>query len=119
MKQTVFIVEDELLALNRVKKLLSSYVSELTLVGSAQRGKLAIEQIETLQPDVLFLDIQLPDMTGFQVLSQLTYQPLVIFTTAYTEYAIQAFETYSIDYLVKPFDAKNLFLQVLIQTIKN
>lgn len=104
--QTAFIVEDELLALNRVKKLLSSYVKEIAIIGSAQNGKQAIEQIEVAQPDVLFLDIQLPDMTGFKVLSQLTYQPLVIFTTAYTDYAIQAFETYSIDYLVKPFDAE-------------
>ena len=106
MKQTVFIVEDELLALNRVTKLLGSYANELTIIGKAQHGKTAIQQIEQLQPDVLFLDIQLPDMTGFKVLSQLTYQPFVVFTTAYAEYAVQAFETYSIDYLVKPFDAE-------------
>ena len=66
--QTAFIVEDELLALNRVKKLLGSYTNELIIVGEAQYGKAAIEQIEQLRPDVLFLDIQLPDMTGFKVL---------------------------------------------------
>lgn len=99
-----FIVEDELPAMQRVKKLLSDYSTDLNIVGEADCGKNAIEQIETKRPDVLFLDIQLPDMTGFEVLSALTYQPLVIFTTAYENYAIKAFESYSIDYLVKPFD---------------
>jgi two-component system LytT family response regulator len=75
------------------------------ILGKAQLGKTAIEEIEQLKPHILFLDIQLPDMTGFKILNQLTYLPLVIFTTAYAEYAIQAFETYAIDYLVKPFDA--------------
>lgn len=103
---TAFIVEDELLAQNRVEKLLTPYTQAVKLVGTAQNGKTAITHIEELQPDVLFLDIQLPDMTGFKVLAQLTYQPLVIFTTAYANYAIQAFENYSIDYLVKPFDSQ-------------
>lgn len=104
--QTAFIVEDELPALNRVKKLLNVYVDDLSVVGTAQNGQSAIQAIEVIQPDLLFLDIQLPDMTGFNLLSQLTYQPLVIFTTAYTNYAIQSFDTYVIDYLVKPFDAQ-------------
>ncbi len=101
-----FITEDEYPARLRVKKLLSAYSDEIELVGESDNGKGAIEQIEQLRPDVLFLDIHLPDMTGFEMLAKLTYQPLVIFTTAYEAYAIKAFETYSIDYLVKPFDAQ-------------
>ncbi len=101
-----FITEDEYPARLRVKKLLGPYSDEIELVGEADNGNKAIEQIEELRPDLLFLDIQLPDMTGFEMLAKLTYQPLVIFTTAYEAYAIKAFETYSIDYLVKPFDAQ-------------
>ena len=111
-----FIVEDELPAMKRVKKLLSEHHFTVELVGEADNGKIAIEQIEVLRPDVLFLDIQLPDMTGFEVLSALTYQPLVIFTTAYDQYAIKAFESYSIDYLVKPFDANRF--QLAIEKLK-
>lgn len=103
-----FIVEDELLARQRMLELLEPYNSEIKVVGSAAKGKDAIQQIEKHRPDLLFLDIQLPDMSGFQVLSRLSYQPLVIFATAYSHYAIQAFENYSIDYLVKPFDAERL-----------
>jgi len=101
-----FITEDEYPARLRVKKLLSAYSDEIELVGESDNGKFAIEQIEELRPDVIFLDIHLPDMTGFEMLANLTYQPLVIFTTAYEAYAIKAFETYSIDYLVKPFDTE-------------
>jgi len=98
-----FIIEDEQLARTRLKKLLQGYTEQLSIIGEADRGETAIEAIEKQQPNLLFLDIQLPDMTGFEVLQQLTYQPLVIFTTAYEQYAIQAFDTHSIDYLVKPF----------------
>jgi len=107
-----FIIEDEFPARQRVKKLLNEYSTDVNLIGEADNGKNAIEQIALLRPDVLFLDIQLPDMTGFEILAALTYQPLVIFTTAYEDYAIKAFESYSIDYLVKPFDA-NRFQQAM------
>ncbi len=60
--------------------------------------------INLYRPEVLFLDIHLPDMNGFDVLKALDYHPMVIFTTAYAEYAVQAFEVFSVDYLVKPFD---------------
>ena len=100
-----FLVEDEEPARLRVKKLLSNYREEIEIVGEADHGKTAISEIERLQPEVVFLDIQLPDMTGFLVLEKLSYQPLVIFTTGYEAFAIQAFETCSVDYLVKPFDA--------------
>ena len=98
-----FIVEDEPLASIRLQKMLETYVDTITLIGEANQGALAIEQIEKLRPDAVFLDIQLLDMTGFEVLNHLTYQPFVIFTTAYEQYAIQAFDTYAVDYLVKPY----------------
>ena len=104
MYQTI-IIDDEQPARLRLKRLLSNYPNKITVVAEADCGRQAIEQIEQHQPDVIFLDIQMPDMTGFEVLAALTYQPLVIFTTAYEQYAIQAFENYSIDYLVKPFGA--------------
>ncbi len=98
-----FIVEDEHLASARLQKMLESYTQQIEIIGEADQGAAAIVAIEKERPDFLFLDIQLPDMTGFEVLQALTYQPLVIFTTAYEQYAIQAFDTQSIDYLVKPF----------------
>ena len=102
---TTFITDDENPARLRIKKLLEIYADKIEIVGEADCGKDAISKIEELRPDVLFLDIQLPDMTGFEILKNLTYRPLVIFSTAYEQYAVQAFESYSIDYLVKPFDA--------------
>jgi len=99
-----FLVEEEEPARLRVKKILSNYSTEIEVVGAADHGREAIAQIESLKPEVLFLDVQLPDMTGFVVLEKLSYQPLVIFTTGYEAFAIQAFETCSVDYLVKPFD---------------
>ena len=99
-----FLVEDEEPARLRVKKLLSNYSTEIEIVGEADHGLAAIAKIENLKPEVLFLDVQLPDMTGFEVLEKLSYQPMVIFATGYEAFAIQAFETCSVDYLVKPFD---------------
>lgn len=102
---TAFIIDDENPARLRVKKLLEAYTDKVKILGEADCGRDAIEKVEALRPEVLFLDIQLPDMTGFEILKNLTYRPLVIFSTAYEKYAVQAFESYSIDYLVKPFDA--------------
>ncbi len=104
MHKTI-IIDDEEPARLRLNRLLSNFQDKISVVAEADCGEQAIELIEQHQPDVLFLDIHMPDMTGFEVLSALTYQPLVIFTTAYEQYAIKAFENYSIDYLVKPFGA--------------
>ena len=73
-----FLVEDEAPARLRVKKLLSNYSTEVEIVGEADHGRAAIAKIEKLKPEVLFLDVQLPDMTGFEVLEKLSYQPMVI-----------------------------------------
>lgn len=96
------IIDDERLARKRVRELLAKYPAEIQLVGEADNGATAIAVIEKEQPQLLFLDIQMPDMSGFEMLEQLSYQPRIIFTTAYQKYAIEAFEKLSIDYLVKP-----------------
>jgi two-component system LytT family response regulator len=102
---STIIIDDENPARLRLKRLFEAHVDTIQVIGEADCGKDAIERIETLRPDLLFLDIQLPDMTGFDILKSLTYHPLVIFSTAYEQYAVEAFESYSIDYLVKPFAA--------------
>lgn len=95
------VVEDEQLASQYLCELIRSH-SDISIIGSADVGHKAITLINKERPDLVFLDIQLPDMTGFEVLEQLDYQPMVIFTTAYEKYAIQAFESFCVDYLVKP-----------------
>jgi two-component system LytT family response regulator len=101
---TAIIVDDERPARLMVLSLLEKYKMSVHIVGEAANGKKAIELIEDKQPDLIFLDIQMPDMNGFEMLSKLTRQPLVIFTTAYEQYALDAFKENSIDYLIKPID---------------
>ncbi len=100
----VLIVEDEYPALERMKVLVANSSHRLDLVGEASSGAAAIASIEAQQPEAIFLDIHLMDMTGFEVLSRLQHNPFVIFTTAYQEYALKAFEYLSVDYLLKPFN---------------
>ena len=96
------IVDDEPLARLRLQKLISEYPGKFEIVGEAENGEEAAEKIDLLKPDLLFLDIQMPGLNGFEVLKQLDYSPKVIFCTAFDEYALQAFDSYCIDYLVKP-----------------
>ncbi|MBK9565232.1 MAG: LytTR family DNA-binding domain-containing protein [Saprospiraceae bacterium] len=98
------IIEDEYPARLRLQYILSMHQDTILLCGAADTGRDGIALIKSHHPDIIFLDIHLPDMNGFKVLSALDYHPMVIFTTAYAEYAIQAFEVFSVDYLVKPFD---------------
>ena len=102
------IVDDEPAARRLMKNLLSEYASVLTVIDEASNGREAIQKIEALQPDLVFLDIQMPDLTGFEVIEQLSRKPNIIFTTAYEQYAIKAFETFSIDYLLKPIKEERL-----------
>ena len=106
-----FIVEDELPAMQRLKNLVESHI-QLLLAGSANKGKEALQQIEQLKPQLIFLDIHLPDISGLDILKVLSYQPLVIFTTAYDRYAVQAFEHDAVDFLLKPF-SKERFEQAV------
>ena len=100
-----FIVDDEPLAREGIRLLLQSD-PEIEVVGEAGAGREAVAQIQHLHPDLVFLDVQMPEMTGFQVLSALdpATLPAVIFVTAYDRYALQAFEVHALDYLLKPFD---------------
>jgi two-component system LytT family response regulator len=95
------IVDDERLARLELRRLLAAH-PEVEIVGEARDGNEAREMIRKLSPDLLFLDIQMPGMTGFELLETLDDVPEVIFTTAYDEYAIKAFEVNALDYLMKP-----------------
>jgi two-component system, LytTR family, response regulator len=102
------IIEDEKLARERLKLLLKKHEDVIEILAEAANGEEGLQLINSLKPDLIFLDIQMPGLTGFEMLQQLDDIPLVIFTTAYDEYALQAFETNTIDYLLKPIAPKRL-----------
>ena len=95
------IIDDERLAREEVKRALSNY-PEFEVLGEAANAEEAIILIEKERPDLIFLDIHMPEKTGFDLLEELTMVPEVVFTTAYDQYAVQAFEVNALDYLVKP-----------------
>lgn len=107
MPLRVYLVDDEPLAVERLERLLGDEPS-VVIVGRATDPALALEFLSREVVDVLFLDIQMPGMTGFDLLARLRDQPAVIFTTAYDEYALKAFQVNSIDYLLKPIDPEQL-----------
>ncbi len=98
----VLIVEDEKLAREIVKSYIKKH-SNIELVGECSNGFDALKQINELKPDLVFLDIQMPKLTGFEMLEVLENPPVIIFTTAYDQYALKAFEVNATDYLLKPF----------------
>ncbi len=100
--RTAFIAEDEPLAREALHDSVNTR-PELKLIGEADNGRSALEQINHLRPEVVFMDIQMPEMTGLEVIKRLDYQPEIIFTTAYDQYAVAAFELNALDYLLKPF----------------
>jgi len=99
---TCFIVEDEPLARSRLRAL-ANETPWLECVGEAATGRAALRAIGELGPDLLFLDIRLPDLSGIDVLKRLSRAPAVVFTTAYDGFAVTAFELGALDYLLKPF----------------
>ena len=103
----VYLVDDEPLAVERLDRLLRE-LPGIELVGSTTDAAAAIQFLNRQPVDALFLDIQMPGMNGFELLAQLTAEPFVIFTTAYDQYALKAFEVNSIDYLLKPVDPEQL-----------
>lgn len=103
----VFLVDDEALALKRLARLLES-TGRVEIAGSATDPELALDFLSAQIVDALFLDIQMPGLNGFELLARLDSQPFVIFTTAYDQYALRAFEVNSIDYLLKPIEAEQL-----------
>lgn len=101
------VIDDERLARKELINLLSQY-DQVEIVGEANNVDDAKEKIEALSPDVVFLDIQMPEKTGFDLLEELDNVPHVIFTTAYDEYALKAFQVNALDYLLKPIEPKRL-----------
>ncbi|HEX7457404.1 MAG TPA: response regulator [Ginsengibacter sp.] len=105
--QKAIIIDDERLARNELKKLLQEF-PDVEVIGEAANANEGIEKIESLNPDLVFLDIQMPGKSGFDMLTQIERAPHVIFVTAYDEYALKAFEVNALDYLMKPVEPKRL-----------
>jgi two-component system LytT family response regulator len=106
------LIDDEPLALQRMRRLLAAHADQISLVGEATDGQAGRELVEQLRPDLVFLDIEMPGLNGFEVLQGLAHLPLVIFVTAYDAYAIRAFEENSVDYLLKPVEPERLAASV-------
>jgi two-component system, LytTR family, response regulator len=104
---TAVIVDDEPLAVNRLARLLGK-TGRVHLVGSTTDPVAAIDLVAGWAPDVLFLDIEMPEINGFELLQRLAAVPLVVFTTAFDHYALAAFDANSVDYLLKPIEAERL-----------
>src|SRR6185503_3061497 len=102
-----YLVDDEYLALRRLSRLLRA-TKRVKIIGSTSDPTVAKRFLTSEPVDVVFLDIQMPDMNGFELLAKLPAQPMVIFTTAYDQYALKAFEVNSVDYLLKPVDPQQL-----------
>ena len=107
MKRKALIIDDERLARNELRKLLQEF-PEIEIIGEAMNAEEALRMIDELNPEVIFLDIQMPGKTGFELLQELDKVPTVIFTTAHDEYALKAFEFNALDYLMKPIDPQRL-----------
>jgi len=102
-----FLVDDEALALKRLQRMLAPG-KRVQIVGTSTDPVEAVPAILEAKPDILFLDIEMPGMTGFEMLAHLQPQPWVVFTTAYDRYALEAFGVNSVDYLLKPIEAAQL-----------
>lgn len=107
MKIRTVIIEDERPSLERMKKLLSKF-DNIEIIGEAEDGQSAITMIDELKPDLALLDIQLPEFNSFEVLKQVNHHPLIVFVTAYDQYAIKAFEENAVDYILKPTSEERL-----------
>ncbi len=101
------IIDDERLAREELKLLLKDYI-EIEIIDEARNGEEGIQKINELKPDLIFLDVNMPEMSGFDMLKHLDEIPRVIFVTAYDEYALQAFEVNALDYVMKPVDPDRL-----------
>ena len=110
MKRSAVIVDDEPQALQKLHRLLGAHEDQIQIVGQAADGLAAVEAIERFSPDVVFLDIEMPGLSGFGVLDSIPPEewPAVVFTTAFEHYAIRAFEVHAVDYLLKPINRERL-----------
>ncbi|MEC7264137.1 MAG: response regulator, partial [Bacteroidota bacterium] len=109
MKIRAVIVEDSRLARNELKELIKLH-DDLELIGEAENVDEGVELIHSERPDLLFLDINMPEKDGFELLEMLDEVPITVFTTAYDEYAIKSFEYNALDYLLKPVSGKRFDL---------
>jgi two-component system LytT family response regulator len=109
MSLRILIVDDEPLARGKMRNLLAKE-ADVEIVGEAADGRSALDAIAKLEPDLVFLDVQMPELDGFSVLAQLPAdaRPAVVFVTAHDQFALKAFEVHALDYLLKPFDRERL-----------
>jgi two-component system LytT family response regulator len=107
MTLTAFVAEDEPLARRRLRDLLAD-VADLVIIGEAHDGPATLQGLQSLKPDLVFLDIQMPGLDGIEVLRRCRPAPAAIFTTAFDRYAVTAFELHAVDYLLKPFGRERL-----------
>ncbi len=107
-KIKTLLVDDEAPARERLRRLLNNIQTPIEIVGESENGLQALEFIETNKPDLVFLDIQMPGLDGFEVINRLTTVPQIIFCTAFEEYAVKAFDANGVDYLVKPVRQERL-----------
>jgi len=105
------VVDDERLARNDLRLLLNNH-KNIEVLGEASNGQDALDMIKDLEPDLVFLDIQMPGMNGFDVLEHISSDIHVIFVTAFDEYALRAFEVNALDYLLKPVNADRLLQSI-------
>ncbi len=106
-KIRTLIIDDEEMARNLLKRYIAD-IDEIELIGECENGFEGLKEINEKKPDLIFLDVQMPKLTGFEMIELLEFRPEIIFTTAYNQYAIKAFEQHAIDYLLKPFPKDRL-----------
>ena len=109
MTLRVIIVDDEAVARSRLRRLLATH-ADVAIAAEAADGRSAVDAIVTHKPDVVFLDIRMPELDGFEVLAELTpgEVPAIVFVTAFSDHATKAFDTNALDYLLKPYDPQRL-----------
>jgi two-component system, LytTR family, response regulator len=105
------IIEDEALARNLLKNYLKDH-DTVEIIAECENGFDGLKAINEMKPDLVFLDVQMPKLTGFEMLELLDFRPEIIFTTAYNQFAIKAFEQHAVDYLLKPFSKDRLLVAV-------
>jgi len=103
MQLKTILIDDEPLARQVIREFLQEF-PQIEIITECENGRQAVTAINRHKPDLIFLDVQMPGLNGLQVLERLEYMPAIIFSTAYDEYAIRAFEVNAVDYLLKPFD---------------
>ncbi|WP_373514072.1 LytR/AlgR family response regulator transcription factor [Persicitalea sp.] len=111
------LIDDEQLALDRLRRMMGGYSDVVDIIAEAHNGAEGLDLIENHKPDLIFLDIEMPLLNGFEMLAKVKVMPMVVFATAYDQYAIRAFEENSVDYLLKPIE--NERLQKTVDKIKS